>query len=73
MDPIPTAVMYERWRMLLALQWQLEMYGFYSKLTKLNMKDNEDVYSQSVPQYGGASGKEPACQCRRHRRHGFNS
>ena len=21
---------------------------------------------------GGASGKEPACQCRRHKRHGFN-
>ena len=21
---------------------------------------------------GGAAGKEPACQCRRHRRHGFN-
>ena len=22
---------------------------------------------------GGASGKEPACQCRRHKRHGFDS
>ena len=21
---------------------------------------------------GGASGKEPACQCRRHKAHGFN-
>jgi len=21
---------------------------------------------------GGASGKEPACQCRRHKKHGFN-
>ena len=35
--------------------------------------DSEEVfYSQSVPQYGGASGKKPACQYRRHRRHGFN-
>ena len=22
---------------------------------------------------GGASGKEPACQCRKHKRHGFDS
>jgi len=22
---------------------------------------------------GGASGEEPTCQCRRHKRHGFNS
>ena len=22
---------------------------------------------------GGSSGKEPTCQCRRHRRHGFNA
>ena len=27
----------------------------------------------SVCIQGGASGKEPACQCRRHKRHGFNS
>ena len=27
--------------------------------------------SQDFP--GGASGKEPACQCRRHKRHGFNT
>ena len=29
------------------------------------------VYSYGFP--GGASGKEPACQCRRHKRHKFRS
>ena len=29
------------------------------------------IYLWGFP--GGASGKEPVCQCRRHKRHGFNS
>ena len=29
-----------------------------------------DIWSSGFP--GGASGKEPACQCRRHKRLGFN-
>ena len=30
------------------------------------------VYNNPLDFPGGTSGKEPACQCRRHKRHGFN-
>ena len=35
-------------------------------------KDKLGVWDQHTHP-GGASGKEPTCQCRRHKRHGFNT
>ena len=33
----------------------------------------ENVYIMWILGFpGGASGKEPTCQCKRHKRHGFN-
>ena len=38
-----------------------------------NKKEVETEYSKVVKGFpGGASGKEPACQCRRHKRYGFD-
>ena len=68
------------------LTWKSRMFTIvhfpWSLLTTDFAPASKDVLSFSVsepPLYlvttgfsGGASGKEPACQCRRHKRHGFN-
>ena len=45
-----------------------ENIEFYSEKLPDNTDKNEHI--RGFP--GGASGKEPACQCRRHKRHGLN-
>ena len=68
------------------LTWKSRMFTIvhfpWSLLTTDFAPASKDVLSFSVsepPLYlvttgfsGGASGKEPACQCRRHKRHGFD-
>ena len=36
------------------------------------MKRNRKGYKRKWGFLGGASGKEPTCQCRKHKRHGFD-
>jgi len=42
----------------------------YSNAWQCGRKKDRQVLKMGFP--GGASGKEPACQCRRHKRCGFN-
>ena len=43
----------------------------YSTVTQAIFKNSQALTSQGSP--CGGSGKEPACQCRRHKVHEFNS
>ena len=41
-------------------------------LSHLILRTDTSITSLSLCFPGGTSGKEPACQCRRHKRHGFS-
>ena len=53
----------------LFLLFTLKFYTFFKGYFSLTVITNYCLYSYGFP--GGASGKEPACQCRRRKRHGF--
>ena len=53
----------------LFLLFTLNFYTFFKGYFSLTVITNYCLYSYGFP--GGARGKEPACQCRRRKRHGF--
>ena len=58
------------------MQWFTSIINLQFNLaTKTNRKDSLKIMLciKSVGFPGGASGKEPTCQCRRHRRCGFSA
>ena len=50
--------------------WGAAVYGVAQSWTRLKRLSSSN---RAIPSFlGGASGKEPTCQCRRHKRWGFN-
>ena len=50
--------------------WQTSVRNLYQNLTQCSYYLQTDKNFLGFP--GGTRGKEPACQCRRHKRHGFD-
>ena len=49
--------------------WQTAVHGVANSWTQLSNWTTTTIIKEGFP--GGAIGKEPACQCRRHMKHGF--
>ena len=52
--------------------WWAAVYGVAQSWTRLKQLSSSSSSSLVLGFPGGASGKEPACQCRRHKRCGFD-
>ena len=62
----------ERLYLLTAIHWQVSFPGIQSGMIKKQVITNLKSVLEKSGFPSGASGKEPACQCRRHKRHGFD-
>ena len=74
-------VMYEceSWTMMKAEHWRIDAFELWFWRILLRVPWTARISNQSILKEsnsecfpGGASGKEPACQCRRHKRCGFD-
>ena len=55
------------------LGWLKSLFRFFPEMVQKNLNElfgQPNICTWGFP--GGASGKEFTCQCRRHKRHGFN-
>ena len=50
--------------------WWATVHRVTKSRTRLSNLTNFQMYKMGFP--SGSAGKEPACQCRRHKRHGFS-
>ena len=69
----------ESWTMMKAEHWRIDAFELWFWRILLRVPWTTRISNQSILKEsnsecfpGGASDKEPACQCRRHKRSGFN-